>query len=56
MDNVHHVPEVAKEGERDGGDCDEAKGEVPPQLHWDDLVSLPSLVDLQHNKIVFENN
>ena len=43
-------PEVAEEYEGDGSNGDETEGEVPPQLHGDDLVRLPSLVDLkQHN-------
>ena len=47
--SLYCPPEVAKEDEGDDGDGDEAEGEVPPQLHRDDLVSLPSLIDLQHS-------
>ena len=43
------MPEVGKEEENDSSDTSHGKQDVPPKLLPDDLVRLPSSVDLPHN-------
>ena len=43
------VPEIGKEEKNDSSDTSHGKQNVPPELLPDDLVSLPSSVDLAHS-------